>query len=66
MPKSKSLYPAEFRAEAIWMVRTSGQPHAQIAHELGLPPRRCADGSSRMISLPAGPAQRRDDHTGAG
>ncbi len=36
MPKSKPPYPPEFRAEAIRLARTSGQPHAQIARELGM------------------------------
>src|SRR5579864_9651855 len=36
MPKSKPPYPAEFRAEAIRLARTSGRPRAAIARELGL------------------------------
>jgi transposase len=36
MPKSKPPYPAEFRAEAIRLVRSSGRPYAQIARELGM------------------------------
>ena len=38
MPKSKPPYPAEFRAEAIRLARTSGRPRAEIARDLGLTP----------------------------
>ena len=31
-----SKYPAEFRAEAVELVRTSGRPRAEIARSLGL------------------------------
>ena len=36
MPKSKPPYPAEFRAEAIRLARTSGRPRTEIARDLGL------------------------------
>jgi transposase len=36
MSKHVAPYPAEFRAEAIRLVRASGKPQAQIARELGL------------------------------
>ena len=36
MPRSKPLYPREFREEAVRLVRSSGRPVAQIARELGI------------------------------
>lgn len=36
MAKHVPPYPPEFRAEAIRLARTSGQPHAQIARDLGM------------------------------
>jgi transposase len=36
MPRSKPLYPREFREEAVRLVRSSGRPIAQIARELGI------------------------------
>ena len=36
MPRSHPPYPAEFRAEAVELARTSGQPKAAIARELGI------------------------------
>jgi transposase len=36
MPKSKPPYPADFRAEAIRLARSSGRPRAQIARDLGM------------------------------
>jgi transposase len=36
MPKTHSRYSAEFRAEAIRLVRTSGKSKTAIAHDLGI------------------------------
>ncbi len=36
MSKHMQPYPPEFRTEAIWLARTSGKPHAEIARELGM------------------------------
>ena len=36
MPRSRPPYPADFRAEAIRLARTSGRPRAEIARELGM------------------------------
>jgi len=36
MPKSHPAYSAEFRAEAIRLVRSSGKPKTAIAQELGI------------------------------
>ncbi len=36
MPRTRSPYPEEFKAEAVELVRTSGKSMAQIARELGV------------------------------
>lgn len=36
MPRSRPPYPPEFRAEAIRLVKTSGEPIARIAEDLGI------------------------------
>ena len=36
MPQTHPRYSAEFRAEAIRLVRTSGKSKAAIAHDLGI------------------------------
>jgi transposase len=36
MPPTRPPYPAEFRAEAVRLVHTSGRPIPQIAGELGI------------------------------
>ena len=36
MPRSRPPYPPEFRAEAIRLVKTSGDPLRQIAKDLGV------------------------------
>ena len=36
MPRSRPPYPPEFRAEAIRLVKTSGDPLSQIAKDLGV------------------------------
>ncbi len=36
MGKTKAPYPAEFKEEAVRLVRSSGRPVAQIARELGV------------------------------
>ena len=36
MPRSRPPYPPEFRAEAVRLVRASGEPIAKIGRELGV------------------------------
>ncbi len=36
MPRTHAPYPAEFRTEAVRLVRSSGQPKAELARELGI------------------------------
>lgn len=36
MPRSRPPYPPEFRAEAVRLVKTSGEPIGQIAKDLGV------------------------------
>ncbi len=36
MGKTKAPYPAEFKEEAVRLVKSSGKPVAQIARELGV------------------------------
>lgn len=36
MPRSRPPYPPEFRAEAVRLVKTSGEPIARIAKDLGI------------------------------
>ena len=36
MPRSRPPYPPEFRAEAVRLVRSSGEPIPKIAQELGV------------------------------
>ncbi|MCL4286567.1 MAG: transposase [Thermoleophilia bacterium] len=36
MPRTRPPYPPEFRAEAIRLVKTSGEPISQIAKDLGV------------------------------
>lgn len=41
-------YTSEFKAEAVRLAATSGQPVAQIARELGLTSRPCTNGSGKL------------------
>ena len=50
MPKSHPPYSAEFRAEALRLVRTSGKTKTAIAQDLGISLRRCAPGCARPSS----------------
>ncbi len=34
--KHTAVYSTEFRAEAVWLARTSGKPYTQIARDLGM------------------------------
>ena len=36
MPRSRPQYPPEFRAEAVRLAKTSGEPIARIAKDLGI------------------------------
>jgi len=36
MPRTKPPYPPEFRREAVELARTSGEPIAQVARDLGV------------------------------
>jgi hypothetical protein len=36
MPKSKPLYPSEFRAEAMRLAWTGSKPHAEMTCEFGM------------------------------
>lgn len=36
MPKSKPPYPAEFRAEAVRLIREYGKPKSEVARDLGV------------------------------
>lgn len=38
MPRSRPQYPPEFRAEAIRLAKSSGEPIARIAKDLGINP----------------------------
>ena len=36
MPRTRPPYPPEFRAEAVWLIRSSGKPLSQISKDLGV------------------------------
>ena len=68
MPQTHPRYSAEFRAEAIRLVRTSGKSKTAIAHDLGIslsasPWRRYAPGCGRPSSGELDAGERQDGLT---
>ena len=61
MAKTRPPYPAEFRQEAVRVLR-SGVPLARLAGELGVSQRRCGTGAPRTWGRPSADHPTRSTH----
>lgn len=53
MPRSRPPYPPEFRAEAVRLAKSSGEPIGRIAKDLGISDQTLRTGSPKTTSTAA-------------